>query len=349
MNIVTTSKCLLARLCLSLYILATLGLTSLAAPAAEIKGVIFSPYMDLSLPVQAEPATALSGFIGRIRAWVGLPATVYPHGLNALTLAFATGECGAEHWDDKDAQTVADSHIKALRRAGIQYIISTGGAQGMFTCDSEQGMEQFISRYNSNLLLGFDFDIEAGQSEQVISKLMAQIHGAMQRHPHLRFSFTLATSAYLDENQVGLSPQGESVMSAINKAGLANYFINLMVMNYGDANADNCVVEAKRCDMAASAIRSVQNFGNKYAFPLHRIEMTPMIGVNDVTTNIFSLSDALVLAQFAMSNGLGGLHFWSINRDAPCVPGLIDVSPTCSHLADTEHLAFTHAFSMATR
>ena len=349
MNMFAESKYLLVRLCLSLYLLATLGMTSLAAPAAEIKGVLFSPYLDLNLPVQAESSTALSSLIGRLRAWVGLPATEFPHGLNALTLAFATGECGREHWDEQDAQKMADSKIKALRRAGIQYIISTGGAQGIFTCTSPQGMAQFIERYNSNLLLGFDFDIETGQSEQGIAALMVQIHGAMQRHPHLRFSFTLASSAYPDENQVGLSPLGESVMSAINNAGLSNYFINLMVMNYGEAHADNCVVDNKRCDMAASAIRAVQNFSKKYAIPLQRIEMTPMIGVNDVTENIFSLGDAQVLAQFANLNRIGGLHFWSLNRDAPCAPGLNAVSPTCSSLANTERLAFTQAFSLNTR
>ena len=31
---------------------------------------------------------------------------------------------------------------------------------------------------------------------------------------------------------------------------------------------------------------------------MHRIELTPMIGVNDVTANVFTLDDALLTGRF---------------------------------------------------
>jgi hypothetical protein len=119
-----------------------------------------------------------------------------------------------------------------------------------------------------------------------------------------------------------------------------------MVMNYGEAISDNCVVEDQRCDMAASAVRVVQNFSQQYDLPLRRIEVTPMIGVNNVVTNVFTLSDAHTLSLFVARNGLGGLHYWSLNRDQPCAKPLAAVSPTCSSLDSSGKLEFANAFNL---
>jgi hypothetical protein len=73
-----------------------------------------------------------------------------------------------------------------------------------------------------------------------------------------------------------------------------------------------------------------------------------MIGHNDVADNVFMLDDARRLAAFARDEGLGGLHFWSLNRDTPCggAAGL-QASALCHGLPDAGKLAFTQAFSAA--
>ena len=48
-------------------------------------------------------------------------------------------------------------------RAGVGYIVSTGGQGGVFTCATDEGMERFIARYASAHLLGIDFDQCLGQ------------------------------------------------------------------------------------------------------------------------------------------------------------------------------------------
>lgn len=287
----------------------------------------------------------MASFFEILKSLLGLPATVFPDGVRALTLAFATGECGAERWNDLDAPSLTETHIKKLRRENIDYVISTGGAEGIFTCASEAGMEKFIARYNSRHLVGFDFDIESNQSEVVVNNLVHQIRGAMQRHPHLRFSFTLATQSSSAPGQASLNEHGASVMKAIERAGLENFFINLMVMNFGDAKPDRCVVESGRCAMAASAIQVVSNFILEYGIPLKRIEVTPMIGVNDVVDNVFTLEDAQVLSRYVVNNGLGGLHFWSLNRDGPCAQESSVVSPVCNGLTNIGRLTFINAFA----
>lgn len=355
MKMSAQSKCALVRLSLSLYLLATLGLTSFATPepgaghfwwGGTMKEFLYSPYLDINLPLQAESPKTATITSNSAAPLVELPTTVVPAGIQALTLAFATGECGSERWSGLEAQRVIDLTIKKIQRAGVGYVISTGGADGIFTCGSDQGMERFIAHYSSKHLLGFDFDIEAGQSESVIVSLVERVRAAMQRHPDLRFSFTLATRSSTEDGQASLNPHGDLVMKTIAKAGLNNYFINLMVMNYGEAKSDNCVVENDHCDMAASAIQVVQNFTREYGVPMRRIELTPMIGVNDLVDNVFTLDDARALARFVVTNGLGGLHYWSLGRDRPCAPNTNTVSPICSSLAGPGGLEFNKTFAM---
>ncbi len=344
----------LAQWALTLYLMASLGLTANASPElgscqhsgrCAMQEFLFSPYLDVNIPLQAESPPGKSVSAEQTEPAPEASTATIPHGIKALTLAFATGECGNERWGDMDVQTVIHTSIRAFQRSRIAYVISTGGAQGVFTCTSEQGMTEFIAHYNTGYLLGFDFDIEATQTETMIASLVEQVHIAMQRHPYLRFSFTLATLSSTAQGKASLNQHGDMVMNAIAKAGLKNYFINLMVMNYGDAKPDNCVVESDRCNMAASAIRVVQNFSQKYDVPLQRIEVTPMIGVNDVIANVFTLKDARSLARFVNSDGLGGLHYWSLNRDQPCANNLIAVSPTCSSILGAAKLEFATTFA----
>ena len=318
-------------------------------PPRKMKDFLYSPYFYVDLPPQMAAITFPRSMLERVRSLIGLPGSDFPDGIKALTLAFATGECGAERWDGLGADSVINATLAKLQRSNIDYVISTGGADGVFTCSSEQGMEKFIARYNSPQLVGLDFDIEAGQSEQVIADLVKQIHSASQRHPHLRMSFTLAALSSTTSDQPALNAHGAQVMKAIARVGLKNHFVNLMVMNFGEAKPENCVVEGTRCAMAASAIVVARNFAREYRMPLQRIELTPMIGVNDLVENIFTLSDARKLASYVHGNHLGGLHFWSLNRDGMCPPGPLVVSPSCHGLPGVDSLAFTNAFAAPAR
>ncbi len=45
------------------------------------------------------------------------------------------------------------------------------------------------------------------------------------------------------------------------------------------------------------------------------VGITPMIGLNDVTTEIFDQQEAREVLAFAEQQGIGRLSFWSLNRD----------------------------------
>lgn len=310
---------------------------------------VFGPYKHLNMAVDPHAPAATTRVTGVPLSLLETPASTLMPGANALTLAFASGECGQEHWGGLPAQAVAAANVAALSKAGINYIISTGGEGNMFTCDSDTGMEQFITRYETPHLLGFDFDIESNQTPEMAHALIKRIKVAQIRRPHLRISFTVATFAASDTGQASLNAQGQVVLSAIREQQLAHYFINLMVMNYGPASPAGCVVRKGRCDMAASGAQAARNLNTRYGVPMARIELTAMLGVNDVVDNVFTVDDARELAQFVRNARLGGLHFWSLDRDSPCADGATAVSPTCSSLNTQLPLAFSHAFAEALR
>ena len=93
-------------------------------------------------------------------------------------------------------------------------------------------------------------------------------------------------------------------------------------------------------------MQAARNMAARFAVPLQRIELTPMIGVNDVMTNVFTLDDAAALGGFVREAGLGGLHFWALDRDAPCPRGATIAVSTCSGV-DAAPYAFTRAFARA--
>jgi hypothetical protein len=107
-------------------------------------------------------------------------------------------------------------------------------------------------------------------------------------------------------------------------------FVDLMTMDYGSASSGVCVVQNGMCDMGQSAIQAAYNLHDRWGVPYANIELTPMIGGNDATTEHFTLSDADTVAAFAISDGLAAVHFWSYDRDVDCVSS--SASPTCNSM-----------------
>ena len=75
--------------------------------------------------------------------------------------------------------------------------------------------------------------------------------------------------------------------------------------------------------------------------------ITPMIGQNDQSGEVFTLNNARDLLSFANANGVGRLAFWSVGRDQPCPGGAGGgASPNCSSIAQNS-LDFTNIFNGA--
>jgi hypothetical protein len=311
-----------------------------------VSGLLFSPYKDVTINMNWNTYQMQSAVEGSDLPVVGANSLVsnYIPKLPAITLAFATGACGSETWGGASGAQWAAENIPQLHNANLDYVVSTGGQAGTFTCGSTAGMEAFIARYASPNLVGIDFDIEGGQSAADIQNLVNAAAGAQAQYPNLQFSFTLATLAASDGSYGGVNSLGNEVVKAVLGSSLKNYVINLMTMDYGSASSSVCVVVSGSCEMGQSAIQAVKNLEHTYGIPASKIAVTPMIGLNDNTSETFTPADVDTLTTYAASNGLAGLHLWSLDRDTPCATTTTYASPTCNSDSGTTPLQFINRF-----
>jgi hypothetical protein len=90
-------------------------------------------------------------------------------------------------------------------------------------------------------------------------------------------------------------------------------------------------------------IKSVLGLSDSAAWKT--VAITPMIGVNDVASEIFKVDDASQLVTFAQSKGIGWLSMWSAARDKQCAGGAKNTADAvCSSIVQSDG-AFSKAFA----
>lgn len=273
-----------------------------------------------------------------------LARTAEKTGVSTFTLAFITSGGGCTPaWGgttDLGANPVANQ-AAALRAAGGDIRISFGGASGSELGTACTDVESLTAAYDRVVtafdLKQADFDIEgAALPDTAANTRRAQAIAALQKkHPDLRVSFTLPVLP------TGLTPDGVNLVSNAKADGVAIDAVNIMAMDYGppsSAMGDLAIQAATSTETQLRAALDVPSAWN-------RLAVTPMIGVNDVATETFTLRDAAQVAAFAASKDLAWTAMWSANRDKPCPGGpKPQADPTCSGIAQ-QPLAFTRAFA----
>ena len=321
-------------------------------------GLIFSAYKDTSINMDWN-TNVISTLVPGTRT--PLVDDMVAHGAKTVTLSFATGECGSENWGGVPGPAMASTNVPLLTANNIDYILATGGAAGSFTCGSDAGMEAFLARWASPNLIGVDYDIEAGQSEAQIGELIQRIIVAHAKYPTLRWSLTLATLANNDGSPTAVSLgsaatssfniKGNQTLDAVKErlgfdgteATWPSYVtVNLMTMDYGAPSKGVCVVSGGLCDMGQSAMQAAYNLHDHWGVPWSNIELTPMVGGNDVQDEHFTLEDTDEMTAFAIERKLAGVHYWSYDRDIDCPKG--PASPTCNSLGGVGPHGFLSRF-----
>jgi chitinase len=67
-----------------------------------------------------------------------------------------------------------------------------------------------------------------------------------------------------------------------------------------------------------------------------KIGVTPMIGINDVSSEVFTLADAQQLAAYVQTDpNVVRTSIWSVSRDNGATAGASYASPTSSGIAET--------------
>ncbi|MFD7935418.1 cellulose binding domain-containing protein [Streptomyces sp. NPDC059755] len=290
----------------------------------------FAPYVDTSL----YPA-------------FDLLASVSATGVKDYNLAFVTdgGGCTPKWGGVTDlASDGVAAQIGALRAKGGDVRVSFGGASGSelaTTCSSADALAAAYGKaVDAYQLTKVDFDIEGGalpdtaanaRRAQAIAKLQ-------QQHPDLNVSFTLPVMPE------GLTQDGVNLLAGAKSAGVGIDTVNIMAMDYGPAYSGDMGTYAEQAATATQAqVKSVLGLSDSTAWKT--VGVTPMIGVNDVTSEMFKVDDATQLVAFAKAKGLGPLSMWSATRDKQCAGGAKNYADaTCSSIVQTDS-AFSKAFA----
>jgi hypothetical protein len=297
-------------------------------------------------PLAGSPSGGAAGFAPYVDTSLyppfSLVSTAQATGVKQFNLAFVvaggSGGCTPE-WGGVTAigSDPVAAQIGALRAIGGDVRISFGGQAGSelaVTCTSvsqlQAAYQQVISAYDVNKI---DFDIEgAGVDNTAANARRDQALAALQaQDPGLQVSFTLPVLPS------GLTADGDAVLTGAAQAGVKLSAVNVMAMDYGDGAAPNPSGQMGTFAIDAATATDAQvasALGISAAAAWSKVAVTPMIGVNDTSDEVFTVANAQQLAAFAASKHLAWLSMWSAARDTECPGGAQSFAqPTCSSIA----------------
>lgn len=295
----------------------------------------FSPYIDMAMAAADD-----------------LPAVAAASGIHNFTLAFVLSSDKGIGWQGVGAitdDTLANgctilSQVQAIQAAGGHVTISFGGAAGQeaaLTATSAASLQaeyqSVIDRYHVDSL---DFDIEglAVADQHSITVRDQALAGLKAANPDLTISFTLPVLP------TGLTASGLNVLASAKADGLAIDVVNIMAMDYGTAVDNDGQMGLDAISAAIATEQQISDLGLSA-----KIGITPMIGVNDVASEVFTLADAQALLDYARTDGnVARLSMWSVARDNGNSAGAHYASPDSSGIAQQPYdfSAIFHQFDL---
>ncbi len=286
----------------------------------------FAPYADVTL-------------------WppVDLSATATASGVKQYTLAFIVNGSTSCQASWGGVISLADSpmgnQIAQLRAKGGDVIVSFGGASGQELAQTCTNPDALVSQYQAVIdkynLTRIDFDIEGAAAaepasiarrSQAIKTLQARAAASGKK---------LDVSLTLPVLPSGLTPDGVNVVRSARDAGAVVSVVNIMAMDYGDWAAPSPAGKMGQyaIDSATSLKAQLKSlYPAKTEAQLWRmVGITPMIGQNDVQSEVFTKADAQQVVTFANQRHVGRVSMWSVARDKQCPGGVTPwADPTCS-------------------
>ncbi len=275
-----------------------------ASPAqSNFPGKFFAPYVDAT----AWPTFSLTDCFNKT-------------GQKYFTLAFITSDAnGNPAWGGysslgMDSNTYIDD-INSLRSKGGDVIVSFGGANGteLASASGNSDYKTLQAKYQKVIdkykLTRIDFDIEGSAitNKTTIDTRNKAIAALEASNPKLTVSYTLPVLPS------GLTSDGEYVLSNASANKVRIDLVNVMAMDYGDGAAPS-----PNGKMGTYAIQSAQSTHNQcVSLGIQtKIGVTPMIGQNDTSSEIFYQSDAQTLLNWAnTSDYTSFLSMWADTRD----------------------------------
>jgi hypothetical protein len=144
----------------------------------------------------------------------------------------------------------------------------------------------------------------------------------------------------------GLSAAGLSALRTMLAAGVRISVVNLLALDYGTPQPG--------ANMGAEAIRALRAAHEQLSATDRQLSrwsslgVTVMVGVNDSSGEVLTLSDARTVARFARAHALGLTSIWSLARDNPCEGSPTVAQPTCDGVGQPPY-AFSRVFGANSR
>ena len=118
------------------------------------------------------------------------------------------------------------------------------------------------------------------------------MHGLQAANPNLRVSYTLAV------DRGGLPSAQQNLLRNAQSNGARVDVVNVMAMDYGACYSD---MGQAAIDSASATRNNLASMGLSAS-----VGVTPMIGVNDTTCEVFSVANASQLVNYAQANRHAG-------------------------------------------
>lgn len=272
-----------------------------------------------------------------------LQAVTQSTGQKFYTLAFITGNgCNADWAGTIPLNQTStylpnlDSDISYVRSQGGDVIISFGGEAGQElaqTCSSASTLQAqyqaVVTKYSAAHL---DFDIEGGEQGDATTydRRDTALAALQAANPGLTISFTLPSAT------TGLLSDSLGLLNNAVSHGVNFNIVNLMTMDYGSADSNMGQESINAANGLYSELKMI--FPSKSASQLwSMVGITPMIGQNDSSGEVFSLSNAQQVLTFAQQNKIGELAFWEVSRDNGSCAGSTTASDKCSGVSQNTY------------
>ncbi len=236
-----------------------------------------------------------------------------------------------------------DRRIARLHQQGGNIAVSFGGLKNnelAVNCtDSSKLLDAYrtvVDRYNIDTI---DLDLEGtGLSDNEAGARRATTIAKLQSERRKQGK-QLAVWATLPVTPQGLAENGTSAVDLLLAKHVDLAGVNAMTMDYGSSmesgqsmlKASESALTQTQHQLGILYQRNGTHLSNETLWS--KIGATPMIGQNDDTNEVFNISDASSLNQFALSHGIVRVSMWSANRDIQCGSNYVNtkvVSDSCS-------------------
>ncbi|WP_427921909.1 chitinase [Streptomyces sp. cg40] len=264
-----------------------------------------------------------------------------------LAFAIAKGSTCTPEWNGTTAidNAAVKSRIAALKTSGASVRVSFGGASGKELAETCTSATALAKAYGEALDAAgstqADFDIEGDAlTDSTSVALRSKAIAVLQKErTDLKVSFTLPVMPS------GLDSDSLALLESANDNAVQVSTVNIMTMNYGESYTgdmgDYAITSA-----TATHTQLKKVFGLSDAGAWQGMALTSMIGVNDVSGETFSLSDAAQVRTFAEEKQIAWVSMWSTFRDQQCESGSSDddAATDCSGVTQSSG-AFGEAFA----